>query len=303
MSSNGNESRLDDSAEIEFQSGRGRYGEQRLRPGVARLLAPNPSVMTGPGTNTYVLGTTKRAIVDPGPNDPVHLERLLALGGAELAAVVVTHHHSDHAPLGRILADRAGVPLLAFGHPAMAEVDVRLSDGDVVELDEMSISVVHTPGHASDHCCFFVWSGSGDRSPPPMLLTGDHVMSGSTVVIPPPDGDMTKYLDSLERLLSMSESIGTFPIAPGHGEVIPDGPSKLAAYVQHRLEREQMVLAALGHGPASSADLVPLIYSRLAPSLVRPASASVWAHLRRLGELGQARTEHPDDPLARWELV
>ena len=127
-------------------------------------------------------------------------------------------------------------------------------------------------------------------------------MSGSTVVIAPLDGDMTKYLESLERLLFMTESIGTLPIAPGHGEVIPDGRAKLVSYLQHRYEREEMVEAALGHGPANPEELVPLIYSRLAPALFRPAAASVWAHLRRLGELGKATSENSDDPLSRWEL-
>lgn len=266
------------------------------------MLAPNPSMMTGPGTNSYLLGTTKRAIVDPGPLDLSHLERLLAVGGSALAMVLVTHHHGDHAPLARALADRAGVPLLAYGHSSTSPPDRQLGDGEMIELDEMSVSVVHTPGHASDHLCFFVASAEVTGAPPPMLLTGDHVMSGSTVVIAPLDGDMTKYIESLQRLLKMTESMGTFPIAPGHGDVIPDGRAKLLSYLQHRLEREEMVEAALRHGAASPGELVPLIYTRLAPALARPAAASVWAHLRRLGELNRARSEHPDDPQSRWEL-
>ena len=304
MSSNGSESRPDVLADPPAAAADSRLAPTTIRRGISRLLAQNPSVMTGPGTNSYVLGTTKRVIVDPGPNDAAHLERLLALGGNEIAAVLLTHHHNDHAPLGRVLADRAGVPLLAFGHESMIEPDERLFDGEVIELHEMSITVLHTPGHAADHCCYLVSNSRETASrEPPMLLTGDHVMSGSTVVIAPLDGDMTKYLESLERLLSVAESIGTFSIAPGHGDVISDGPAKLRSYLEHRLEREQMVVDALQQGSARPADLVAIIYRRLAPSLIRPAGASVWAHLRRLGELGQASSDDPDDPGATWSLL
>jgi glyoxylase-like metal-dependent hydrolase (beta-lactamase superfamily II) len=280
----------------------GHEGELRHLVGLSRLVAPNPSVMTGPGTNSYILGSEVRAIVDPGPEDAAHLERLLRLGGDQLAFVLVTHHHRDHAPLGRILADRAGVPLLAFGHASSPEPDRRLLDGDLLDLGDLSIRVLHTPGHASDHCCFLVdasdaavsWAGA-------MLLTGDHVMSGSTVVIAPLDGDMSDYIQSLRRLIGLD--IGEFSIAPGHGGIIDDGASKLRSYLDHRLSREQMVEDALSKGPATPQELVPLIYQRLAKSLRGPAASSVWAHLRRLAGLGRASSAAPDDPFARWEAA
>ena len=299
MNSSGSESRIAASAETGRTSVPSRRVVEVLRPGLCRLIAPNPSVMTGAGTNTYFVGESELVVVDPGPEDDQHLARLIEHGGDELAFVLVTHHHDDHAPLARILADRAGVPLLAYGHERSPAPDRRLRDGEVLEVDGFSISVLHTPGHASDHCCFLVSATTGASGwSSPVLLTGDHVMSGSTVVVAPPDGDMTRYLDSLERLISAD--LGTFTIAPGHGELIPQGGAKLLAYLQHRKDREKMVVEALGHGPASPAELVPRIYSRLAPALLRPAAASVWAHLRRLEGMGMAHCGNRDDPSARW---
>ena len=128
----------------------------QLRPSLARVLAPNPSVMTGQGTNSYVVGDHDLVVVDPGPSDPGHLARLLDQVSDRLRYVLVTHHHADHAPLARELADRAGVPLLAFGYEGLVAPDRLLRDGDVVELDDLQIRAVHTPGHASDHLCYLV---------------------------------------------------------------------------------------------------------------------------------------------------
>jgi glyoxylase-like metal-dependent hydrolase (beta-lactamase superfamily II) len=259
--------------------------------------------MTGAGTNTYLLGTTQIAVIDPGPEDVGHLERILRAAAGRIAFVLVTHHHSDHAPLARLLATRSGAPLLAFGLDGRLDPDLRLVDDQLLDVDGFSLQVLHTPGHASDHCCFLVApvDDTSDEWRSPLLFTGDHVMSGSTVVVAPPDGDMTRYLESLGRV---RDTVGEpFVIAPGHGELIEDGPGKVASYLEHRLEREEMVVAALARGRASAAQLVPLIYVRLSPSLLRPAASSVWAHLRRLGELGRAVSEDPDDLGASWELL
>ena len=270
----------------------------QLRPRLARVLAPNPSVMTGPGTNSYVVGDVDLVVVDPGPIDPGHLARLLDRVADRLRYVLVTHHHPDHAPLARELADRAGVPLLAFGYEGLVTPDRSLRDGDVVELGDLEIRAVHTPGHAVDHLCYLVATRSEDHLP--ILLSGDHIMSGSTVVVAPPEGDMTAYLDSLERLVSTD--FGPFEIAPGHGSLIEDGPAKVRAYIEHRLEREQMVRNALRAGEATAAELVPRIYARLAPALVRAATSSVWAHLRRLGDLGEAYSDDRERVDASWSL-
>jgi glyoxylase-like metal-dependent hydrolase (beta-lactamase superfamily II) len=274
-----------------------------LRRGLSKVLAPNPSVMTGPGTNTYLLGTGQIAVIDPGPDDAAHLESILAAATGRIAFVLVTHHHSDHAPLARALATRADAPLLGFGLEGRFEPDRPLQDGERLEIEGFSLQVLHTPGHASDHCCFLAAAASGatDEWRTPLLFTGDHVMSGSTVVIAPPDGDMTRYLESLRRVLEAAGD--NFAIAPGHGDLIEQGPRKVESYLEHRLAREEMVAAALAKGSATAAELVPLIYQRLSPALARPAASSVWAHLRRLRELGRARSEDPDDLGARWEAL
>jgi glyoxylase-like metal-dependent hydrolase (beta-lactamase superfamily II) len=228
---------------------------------------------------------------------------VLAAAGGEVAYVLVTHHHSDHAPLARALATAAGAPLLGFGLAGRFEPDRHLRDGERLDIDGFSLEVLHTPGHASDHCCFLASADpvGGDEWRTPLLFTGDHVMSGSTVVIAPPDGDMTMYLASLRRLLE--PSMGPFAIAPGHGDLIEDGPGRVESYLKHRLAREEMVAAALSHGPATASELVPLIYQRLSPALSRVAASSVWAHLRRLHELGQVRCDNPDDSGARWQAI
>jgi glyoxylase-like metal-dependent hydrolase (beta-lactamase superfamily II) len=274
-----------------------------FRRGLSKVLAPNPSVMTGPGTNTYLLGTDQIAVIDPGPDDAGHLEHVLGAASGRIAFVLVTHHHSDHAPLARALATQADAPLLGFGLKGRFEPDRPLQDGERLEIEGFSLQVLHTPGHASDHCCFLVTAdpAATDQWRTPLLFTGDHVMSGSTVVIAPPDGDMTRYLESLRRVLEVAGD--SFAIAPGHGDLIEDGRGRVESYLEHRLAREEMVVIALAKGQATPAELVPLIYHRLSPSLIRPAASSVWAHLRRLRELGRARSEDPDDLGARWEAL
>jgi glyoxylase-like metal-dependent hydrolase (beta-lactamase superfamily II) len=271
------------------------------------VLAPNPSVMTGPGTNTYLLGTGQIAVIDPGPDDAGHLARVLDAAKGAIAYVLVTHHHSDHAPLARQLATAADAPLLGYGLAGRFEPDRKLRDGDRIVIDGFSLEVLHTPGHASDHCCFLAAADAVGITDPldewhtPLLFTGDHVMSGSTVVIAPLDGDMTRYLESLRRLLE--PSIGDFAIAPGHGDLIEAGRRRVESYLEHRLAREETVVAALSKGPATAGELVPLIYERLSPALSRPAASSVWAHLRRLRELGRVRCDDPDELGARWEML
>jgi len=258
--------------------------------------------MTGPGTNTYLLGTDELVVIDPGPIDEDHLARILAAGGGAISTVLVTHHHSDHAPLARAVATAAGAQLLGYGKPGRFDPDRQLLGGERLTISGFALEVLHTPGHASDHCCFLVTDEPGDQDGwrRPLLFSGDHVMSGSTVVIAPLDGYMTAYIDSLRRLSGLLDD---FEIAPGHGDVIADGHSKLASYLEHRLAREKMVLDSLRLGPATAGQLVPLIYSRLSPSLVAPAAASVWAHLRRLDELGQAESEDRDDPASTWRSL
>ena len=280
-----------------------------MASGVARIIAPNPSFMTGPGTNTYLLGSERLALIDPGPADDTHLATLLDAVGDRLGWILVTHTHIDHAPLAARLHAATGAEVVAFG-PAPQFPDPRhsrgldvhdmefqphrlMGDGDRLETGELAIDAVYTPGHASNHLCFEL-AGTG------LLFSGDHVMSGSTVVIGPPDGDMAVYLESLEKVQRRTPR----RIAPGHGDVIEDPAAALDEYLRHRRHREAQVLAGLAAAPPAgvTADqLVAAIYTEVPVYLHPVAKFSVWAHLRKLGAEGRARTVEPDDPDAPWQ--
>jgi glyoxylase-like metal-dependent hydrolase (beta-lactamase superfamily II) len=277
-----------------------------VAPGVARLIAPNPGIMTGPGTNTYLLGDSRVALIDPGPDDDDHLAALLQAAGDRLRWILVTHTHVDHSPLARRLHELTGAAVLGFG-PAPANVagldahdtefapDRLLLDGERLDTGELAIDAVYTPGHASNHLCFEL-AGTG------LLFSGDHVMSGSTVVIGPPDGDMAQYLESLERVRRRSSK----RIAPGHGDVIEDPAAVLDGYLRHRLEREAQVLAGLRAAPAAGVNpeqLVEVIYTDVPAELHPVARYSVWAHLRKLAGEGRAVSAEPDDITAPWQAA
>ena len=166
-----------------------------LSPMVRRIVCENPSSMTGPGTNTYLVGIDEIAVIDPGPDDEGHLEAIAGCGGDRIRWILLTHTHPDHSPGAVGLKERTGAQLLAFGRGPQGDlpVDGTLADGDTIEATEYHLRVLHTPGHASDHLCYLL---PEERT----LFTGDHIMQGSSVVIAPPDGDMTAYLASLERL-------------------------------------------------------------------------------------------------------
>lgn len=265
-----------------------------IAPGVVRLTAPNPSMMTGPGTNTYLLGDRSLLIIDPGPDDPAHRRRLVeVIAGRTVDAIAVTHTHPDHAPGAARLGRVVDAPLLGFAPGPSFRPDRLLVDGEVLASSDLAVRVLHTPGHASDHCCFLL-EGEG------MVFTGDHVMEGSTVVIRPPDGDMGTYLASLERLASLDPAPRS--LAPGHGRVIEDPATALAELVAHRRQRETLIAEALeSHGPSSAAGLRPLVYPGLDEARHDIAAATIWAHLRHLVEQGRASlndgqlgTEAPD---------
>lgn len=254
-----------------------------LAPGLCRLTAPNPGLMTGPGTNTYLVGRGRLAVVDPGPDDPTHLDALVAEAHrrrATVATIVVTHTHPDHAPGAAALAARTGAEVVGFGAADGFLPDRTVGDGDLVAGDSFALRAIHTPGHASNHLCFLI-EGAG------VLLTGDHVMHGSTVVIRPPDGDMNQYLASLERLAGPDPGFAT--VAPGHGRLIGDPAPVLRATIAHRLERERTVACALAAaGEATVDDLLPTVYADVAEALLPVARFSLWAHLRKLAADGRA---------------
>ena len=279
--------------------------------GVARIIAPNPGLMTGPGTNTYLLGSNRVALIDPGPDNDDHLRALCEEVGDRLRWVLVTHTHIDHSPLAAKLKNETGAEVVGFGpapvfaradphgfdpHDQAFQPDRLLLDGETLDTGEVRIDALYTPGHASNHLCFGL-TGTG------LLFSGDHVMSGSTVVIAPPDGDMVDYIHSLERVRALAPR----RIAPGHGDMIDDPGSVLDEYLGHRLEREAQVLNGLRQGSGGSertgvtpADLVERIYVGVPAALHPVARYSVWAHLLKLLAEGKARSDEPSDIDAPW---
>ena len=257
----------------------------RLAPGVRRVIAPNPSMMTGPGTNTYLFGDNEVAVLDPGPLIDSHLKMLQEEADAPIRWILVTHTHPDHSPGAVELARATGADLLGMPAPDGEHQDKTfvpdrvLEDGDQVIVDGVVIEAIHTPGHASNHLCFrqleLDW-----------LFTGDHVIDGSTVVIDPPDGNMSHYLQSLQKLKGFSP----VALAPGHGDVIDDPYRAIDWIVEHRLERETKVIAALSENPnLTSHELVPFVYKDVDERLYGWAERSLLAHLLKLADDGIAR--------------
>lgn len=251
-------------------------------PGVRRLLAPNPSLMTGPGTNSYLLGEREIAVIDPGPASAVHIDNIIEKSKASIRWILVTHTHPDHSPGVRLLAQKTGAAVLGMPAPAGAHQDKTfvasrvLADGDVLATDEFELQAVHTPGHASNHICFLHRQLN-------WLFTGDHVIDGSTVVIDPPDGNMRDYLESLRRC----KALGVAALAPGHGEVITDPAKVIDWIIAHRLEREAKVLAAMrAHPTLTTHELVPHVYPEINPRLHAWAERSLLAHVLKLREDG-----------------
>jgi len=249
-----------------------------LSPMVRRIVAPNPGPMTGPGTNTYLIGIDEVVVVDPGPADDSHLEAILGCGGDRIRWVAVTHHHPDHAPGADALCERTGAELLGFARRNGVRPDRLLADGDRIEATEFRLQAIHTPGHCADHLCYLL---EEER----MLLSGDHIMEGSTVVIRPPDGDMSAYIESLRRV----RSLRLRSIAPGHGRLIDNPTEVIDWYIDHRLERESKVLDALSEAGTATVDqLVPMVYADVHEALYPVARHSLHAHLLKLAADGKA---------------
>ncbi len=248
-----------------------------LSPYIRRIVADNPGAMTGPGTNTYLVGIDEIAVIDPGPDTARHLDAIAGCGGDRIRWILLTHTHADHAPGAAALRDRTGAEICAFDGRDDVPVDRTLADGDFIEATEFRIRAVHTPGHASNHLCYFL---EEERT----LFSGDHIMQGSTVVIAPPDGDMAAYLESLEKVRIKRLKA----IAPGHGHLITEPFAAIDDYVAHRLEREAQILGAVeATGTITIDAIVTALYPGLIDELVPRAAQSVHAHLLKLAGEGK----------------
>tara|TARA_R110002110_G_scaffold415765_2_gene655222 strand:- start:75608 stop:76447 length:840 start_codon:yes stop_codon:yes gene_type:complete len=268
----------------------------RLNSRVRRLVAPNPGVMTGPGTNTYLLGDKQVAVLDPGPAIPAHIDAILETAGDRIRWIVCTHTHPDHSPAWQAVAQATGAEVIgALPADDMFQDDTftptrPVSHDDVLKTPEFTLRAVHTPGHVSNHFCFFLEEEG-------MLFAGDHIMNGSTVVIVPPSGDMKAYIESLQLLLDYPLRF----IAPGHGEVMEDSAAVVEWLVNHRLKREAKVVAALqSSGAASVDDLVKVVYDDVDSSLHKMARLSLTAHLIKLQQESRAQCVGAEE---RWQLA
>ncbi len=258
---------------------------KRLDQYVTRLTAPNPGAMTGPGTNSYLVGADELAVIDPGPAIDSHIARLVEAGAGRIRWILTTHTHVDHSPATAALKAATGAQVLGMPAPRHGnqdqgyKADRVLADGEKLALGSLHLRVLHTPGHASNHLCYLLEETR-------MLFTGDHVMQGSTVVINPPDGDMRVYLASLEKLLAEDVAI----LAPGHGYLIGAPHKEVKRLIAHRLAREAKVAAALERrGDATLEELLPDVYEDVSPRLHPVAARSLSAHLDKLVAEGRAR--------------
>jgi glyoxylase-like metal-dependent hydrolase (beta-lactamase superfamily II) len=261
---------------------------REVAPGIRCLLAPNPGMMTGPGTNTYLIGDREVVVVDPGPGMDEHVEAILtAVGEGRLVGIWLTHAHPDHASAVKELQDRTGAPLWAWPTPnttyegripGMHAPEHALADGDRLVVEAQSYQVLHAPGHASDHVVFF-------RESDGVLFTGDVVVGFGTVVIAPPDGDLQAYLATLSRLSALQPAI----ILPGHGDPIPEAVAKIDEYIRHRLAREAQIVAQLTQGDQTMDALVAAIYQHIDARLRPVARMQVHGHLLKLAAEGRAQ--------------
>jgi len=269
-------------------------------PGVRRILANNPSPFTFKGTVSYIIGRGNVAIVDPGPDDATHIAALLdAVRGETVTHILVTHTHRDHSPAVPAVKAATGALVLAegphrparplhTGEAARLEAsndlafrpDVALADGEIVTGSGWTIEAVATPGHTANHMAFALQEAG-------VLFSGDHVMAWSTPVVAPPDGAMSDYMASLEKLAGRAEQI----YLPGHGGTVRDATRFVRSYIQHRRGRESSILHRLGKGATDIPTLVRAVYIGLDPRLVNAAGLSVLAHLEDLVARGVVATE------------
>lgn len=273
-----------------------------IDPLVARVLAPNPSPYTYTGTQTYVVGSTDVAVIDPGPDEPAHLDALLvAIAGRPVRAILCTHTHRDHSPAAAPLKQLTGAPIIGCAPLTMEDAGPRadaafdtsyspdrvLTDGESIEGEGWTLTAVATPGHTSNHLCYSLPQNGA-------LFTGDHVMGWSTTVVAPPDGDMADFMASLEKLMQREDRI----YYPAHGEPIERPLRFVRGLIGHRKQREGQILRLVKAEAQTIPDLVSRMYVGLDPRLIGAAERSVLAHLLDLKN--RARVLEDGD---RWKSV
>lgn len=272
-----------------------RYGEAvAVAPHVRRVTAPNSGRMTGPGTNTYLVGERELAMIDPGPNLPEHVDALERICDGRLRWILVTHTHRDHSPAARVLAERTGAALVGNVIPNDGFQDEtfsgarQLAQDDVLSTDEFTVRALLTPGHVSNHVCYLVEQDG-------LLMTGDHIMGGSTVVIVPPHGNMQHYIESLRRMLNYKVDF----LAPGHGDLIGNPRAEIEHLIAHRLKREAKVADALTRlGTVDIDTLTPVVYDDVDKVMHSWAAMSLHAHLLKLRDDGRAREQD-----GQWSML
>ncbi|WP_305984313.1 MBL fold metallo-hydrolase [Roseibium sp. MMSF_3544] len=262
-----------------------------LAPGLRRLTAQNPGPFTFHGTNTYLIGSRRLLVLDPGPALPDHIEAIAkAADGAKIEAILVSHTHMDHSPGARVLQDKTGASIIGCGphraardlldneiNPLDSSADKdhlparQMFDGDLFDAADATVEAIETPGHTANHLCFAI-TGSD------LILSADHVMGWSTSIVAPPDGSMRDYMASIDKMLLRPET----RYFPGHGGSISDAKTYVQELKQHRLDREKAILRSISGGERSIIEIVRELYADVDPSLHRAASLSVFAHLEDL---------------------
>jgi len=273
---------------------------EQLEENIQRIIAPNASPMTFTGTNTYLVGTEKLAVIDPGPNDLLHLNSILSAvkSNQKITHILITHSHIDHSPLSKFLKEKTGAKIYAFGNsfsgksPTMKRLtdkgdlgggegldlefqpDILIKDNDSISSCEWSFEVIHTPGHLGNHVCF----GLNEQN---ILFSADHVMGWATSLVSPPDGDLTQFMESLRKLLTKDQYTKFYP---GHGDIISNPKEIINYIIDHRKMRETQILNELKDLSLTATKLTKAIYIDVDQSLIPAAARNVFAHLIDLGE-------------------
>jgi glyoxylase-like metal-dependent hydrolase (beta-lactamase superfamily II) len=256
---------------------------------VKKITAPNPGVFTGGGTNTYLVGREDLTLIDPGPNIKEHIDEIIRVGENKIKRILVTHTHTDHSPAALPISKVLDVPMygrLIDGESSWEDEtfipDVILNDADIIKTDEYTLEAIHTPGHASNHLCFLIKELN-------CLITGDHIMEGSTVVIGPPDGNMADYLESLNKLFKYKIDC----LAPGHGNFMYEPKKVIESIIRHRLSREAKVLRRLEDvGDIDLESLTAIVYDDVPEQLHPIAKFSLEAHLLKLLKEGVIKKDN-----------